>query len=148
MLTKNMKTIKSFVIGALAFASFSTFALAEAEIDGFCPVCYIAADKAVEGKEEFKSEYEGKTYLFVKQEAKDAFDKEPEKFLPAYGGLCAYGMSLGSEIESDPRYFSVVDGKIYLNSSAKTKKLFDADPKAFIAKANEKFAMLSKAEKK
>jgi len=42
-----MKFIKTFVIGALAFASFSIFSLAEAEIDGYCPVCYIAADKAL-----------------------------------------------------------------------------------------------------
>lgn len=139
-----MKNIKSFVIGALTFAAFSSVSFAEAEIDGYCPVCYIAAGKAVKGVSEFKSEYEGKTYLFVKQEAKDAFDKSPEKFLPAYGGACAYGLSLGKEFEGDPEQFTVVDGKIYLNSSAKTKKLFDADPAKFITTANEKWVMMKK----
>ena len=139
-----MKKIKLFVIGALAFASFSAFALAEAEIDGYCTVCYIAADKAVKGLPEFKSELDGKTYLFVKKEAKAAFDKDPSKFLPAYDGLCSYGVSLGKEFDSDPEQFSVVDGVIYLNSSAETKKLFDADPEKFIAEANAKWETVKK----
>lgn len=137
-----MKSIKTFVIGAFALASFSSLALAEAELSGYCPVCYVAAGKAVEGTKEFESEYKGKTYLFVNQKAKDAFDTSPDKFLPAYDGLCAYGMSLGKEFAGDPTQFTVFDNVIYLNSSADTKRQFDAEPANFIKAANENFAML------
>ncbi len=144
-----MKTIKTFVLTAISLASFSGLALAEAELDGYCPVCYVAAGKAVEGVEEFKSDYKGKSYLFVKQGAKDAFDADPEKFLPAYDGLCAYGMSKGKKFESDPTLFSVIDGVIYLNFNEKVKAEFDKDPKSFIAKADANWAEMSaKADKK
>lgn len=139
-----MKTIKTLVLGAIASLSFTSALFAEAELDGYCPVCYIAAGKAVLGTEEFSSEYKGHTYYFVKSEAVEAFEANPEKFLPAYDGLCAYGVSLGKKFEGDPTQFSVVDGKIYLNSSAETKALFDADPASFVKNAEMKWETVSK----
>jgi len=53
-------------------------------------------------------------------------------------------MSLGEEFDSDPKQFSVVDGVIYLNSSAETKKKFDADPQKFIKAANAKWGKMGK----
>ena len=35
--------------------------------------------------------------------------------LPAYGGFCAYGVALGKKFDDDPRYWKIVDGKLYLN---------------------------------
>lgn len=139
-----MKTVKNTVISAVALIGLSSFGFAEAELDGYCPVCYVAAGKAVQGVEEFKSEHNGKTYLFVKEEAKAAFDKDPEKFLPAYDGLCAYGVSLGKVFKGDPTQFTVVDGKIYLNSNEEIKGKFDADKEKFIKAAEEKWEMVSK----
>ena len=139
--------IKSIVVGALALLGFASFSFAEAELDGYCPVCYVAAGKAVKGTEEFKADHDGKTYYFVKEEAKAAFEKEPEKFLPAYDGYCSYGISLGKKFKADPTQFTVVDGVIYLNSSEDIKKKFDDDKAGFIKAANEKWETVSKESK-
>jgi len=142
-----MKSIKTVVFSVIAGLSFSSLAMAgEAELDGYCPVCYISAGKAVQGVEKFKSEYKGETYYFVHADAKAAFDKTPAKFIPAYGGYCAYGITLGKKFEADPTQFTVVDGVIYMSSNADIKKKFDADSKGYIAKAGAKWEMISKAD--
>ena len=144
-----MKLIKKITLAFASLVTLSSIALAgEAKLDGYCPVCYIAANKAVKGIEDFKSEYKGETYLFVKAGAKEAFDKDPEKFLPQYNGLCAYGISLGKEFKSDPTQFAVVDGKLYLNSSKKTQKLFNKAPAKTVASADAEWkkVMMKKEE--
>lgn len=132
-----MKIIKKLALALASLVTLSSMAIAgEAKLDGYCPVCYIAANKAVKGVKEFQSEHNGNTYWFVKAAAKEAFDKSPEKFLPQYDGLCAYGVSLGKEFKSDPTQFAVVDGKLYLNSSKKTQKLFKAAESKTVASAD------------
>jgi YHS domain-containing protein len=61
------------------------------EIDGHCPVAYFALDEAAEGKAEFSSTHDGKLYYFVSAEAKQEFESDPNKYVPAYGGRCAFG---------------------------------------------------------
>lgn len=109
---------------------------AEPALGGYCPVCYLAAGKAAKGTAEFTAQHEGETYYFVGQKAVDAFNENPEKFLPQYDGYCAYGMSLGKKFESDPTVFSVIDGKLYLNKSDKVAGLFAEGTASHISKAD------------
>ena len=83
-------------------------------IDGYCPVSYFVADQAVKGKPEFSSTYNGVTYRFAVAEGKRAFDKNPEKYLPAYGGWCAFGMAIEDKFPIDPTAFKIVDGRLML----------------------------------
>ena len=55
-------------------------------LEGYCPVAYFAVNRPVLGKPEHASTYNGVTYHFVSDDAKQAFDREPEKYLPAFGG--------------------------------------------------------------
>ena len=145
-----MKTLRKLLVASLALISGTLFAadeMAKPALDGYCPVCYVAVGKAVKGTAEFKAEHDGKTYFFVKQGALDAFNESPEKFLPAYDGLCAYGMAFGKKFEADPTVFSVVDGKIYLNKDAAIGEKFSADKAAFIAKADAEWKKIEMAMK-
>jgi YHS domain-containing protein len=83
-------------------------------IDGYCPVAYFAANKAIKGKPEFASTHNDITYYFVSADAKALFDKTPEKYLPAYGGWCATGMALGDKFPVDPTNFKISNGKLLL----------------------------------
>ena len=83
-------------------------------LEGYCPVAYFAVNKPVKGKPEHASTYNGVTYHFVSDEAKQAFDAAPEKYLPAYGGWCAFGMSIQDKFPVDPRNFKIVDGRLML----------------------------------
>ena len=83
-------------------------------LDGYCPVAYFAVNKPVRGKSEHASIHDGITYYLVSAEAKQAFDAEPEKYVPAYGGWCAFGMSVEDKFPVDPRNFKIVDGRLML----------------------------------
>tara|TARA_R110002096_G_scaffold227921_6_gene417313 strand:+ start:324 stop:704 length:381 start_codon:yes stop_codon:yes gene_type:complete len=84
------------------------------ELGGYCPVAYFAVGEAMEGKPEFSSTHNSKVYYFVSEAAKQEFDENPEKYVPAYGGLCAFGMSIEKEFEPCPMNFKIIDGKLYL----------------------------------
>lgn len=104
-------------------------------LQGYCPVAYTLAGKAVKGDAKWVSQFEGKTYYFAAAGAKQAFDAAPQKFRIAYDGFCATSLALGKKVAGDPTIFSVHAGVTYLFSSADTKAAFDKDPAGTIAKA-------------
>ncbi len=84
-------------------------------IKGYDPVAYFTQKKAVKGKKELTSTFEGVTYYFSSQTNKDLFLKSPSSYEPQYGGWCAYAMgSTGEKVEIDPETFKIVDGKLNL----------------------------------
>ena len=111
-------------------------------LGGYCPVCYFTADQAVKGSSEYQATYEGKTYYFNSAKSVTAFNADPEKYLPAYDGWCAYGVAVGAKVPVDPRVFSVVDGRLYLNKNRWVGRSFDKDQKGYITQANEKWPEL------
>ena len=83
-------------------------------LEGYCPVAYFAVNKPVKGKPQFSADYDGITYHFVNAEAKAEFVKSPAKYVPAYGGWCAFGMAIGDKFPVDPTNFKIVNGKLNL----------------------------------
>ena len=84
-------------------------------IDGYDPVAYFKANKAVEGKKEFAVNHQGVIYYFSSTENKDAFIKNPSAYEPQYGGWCAYAMGKnGEKVNVDPETFKIINGKLYL----------------------------------
>ncbi len=82
--------------------------------EGYDVVAYFNAE-AVEGKSEFKVSYEGATYLFKSAANKAKFVSDPDKYVPQYGGWCAYAMGKdGSLVKIDPETYRILDGKLYL----------------------------------
>ncbi|MBT8485045.1 MAG: YHS domain-containing protein [Phycisphaerales bacterium] len=108
-------------------------------IEGYCPVAYFAVNKPVKGKSEFASDYAGVTYHFVSADAKRAFDANPTKFLPAYGGWCAFGMSIGDKFPIDPHAFKIVNGRLLLflrNANVDARELWNqSDESRSLSKA-------------
>lgn len=88
--------------------------MTEVAIDGYCPVAYFVADGPLIGLPEYSSTFEDKTYHFVSAEAKSAFDGNPAKFVPAFGGFCAYGKSLKENFPIDPTNYKIVEDRLFL----------------------------------
>ena len=97
-----------------AFANGNNVPSSGLALEGYCPVCYIAANKAAKGSPEFSYDYKGVTYWFVSAPVRDTFAADPEKYVPAYGGWCAVGVALGQRFPVDPTNFKVVNGRIML----------------------------------
>lgn len=128
------------------FVSFSTahaadeFFISDAEksiaINGYDPVAYHKAGAPTKGSADFKYEHEGVVWKFSSAENKAAFEADPVKFAPAYGGWCATGASKGKKISTQPHLFEIVDGQLYLNSSDGAHRLFLEDKKGTINTAD------------
>ena len=141
--------MKSSTLVALVLSSFIMSPILQADgskvaLGGYCPVGYVAAQKAVYGDPKFASEYEGQTYYLSSQGAKEMFDKDPAKFAKTikYDSYCATGVALGKKLATDPDLFSTVDEKVYLFSSQGAKDAFDKDPKGMVAKAEANWKKL------
>lgn len=83
-------------------------------LEGYCPVAYFAVNKPLKGDAKYAVDYKDVTYYLVSADAKAAFEKSPEKFIPAYGGWCALGMAVGDKFPVDPTNFKIVNGKLNL----------------------------------
>jgi hypothetical protein len=69
----------------------------------------------------------------------------PARYLPAYGGCCAYGVSNGYKVKTDPEAFRIVDGRLYLNYSRGVQKKWLADVPGFIRKADANWPNLAQS---
>jgi YHS domain-containing protein len=84
-------------------------------LQGYDPVGYFKQNKAVKGKKEIATTYEGVIYYFSSVENKNLFLKTPAKYEPQYGGWCAYAMGdSGDKVEINPETFKIIEGKLYL----------------------------------
>jgi YHS domain-containing protein len=105
-------------------------------VEGYDLVAYFEDHKPVKGSEEFSFKHESATYQFASKAHLNTFKKNPEKYLPQYGGYCAYGVSRGYAVGVAPAAWSVVDGKLYLNYSLKVQKTWSEDKSGYIKKAD------------
>jgi YHS domain-containing protein len=83
-------------------------------LQGFSPVSYLDLGLAQRGNKSFKSEYNKVAYYFTGSEQQKKFDANPKKYLPQYGGYCAFGVYAGAKFRVDPSKFVVKDGKYFL----------------------------------
>jgi YHS domain-containing protein len=84
-------------------------------IQGYDPVAYFNQNQAIAGSAEFTASHAGATYRFVSARNLDAFLQDPAKYVPAYGGYCAFGMAQGYKAPVEPDKFTIVNGRLYLN---------------------------------
>jgi len=83
-----------------------------------------------------KSVHNGVTYIFVNEENKNSFEKNPDKYLPAYGGYCAYGVAVGQKFVASPQVWKVKDGVLYFNLDKNIQAKWEEDLNGNINKAD------------
>ncbi|MFK7948186.1 MAG: YHS domain-containing (seleno)protein [Saprospiraceae bacterium] len=89
-------------------------------VKGYDVVAYFKDKKAIEGNKYISTTHKGVTYYFSSQKYLEVFQKNPEKYIPQFGGWCAYGFSMlatngkTGKYDIDPESFKVIDGKLYL----------------------------------
>lgn len=108
-------------------------------IRGADTVAYFTQMQYLPGTDEFTTQWNGATWKFSSQEHLDLFIADPEKYAPQYGGYCAYGVAQDYLVKIEPEAWSIVDGKLYLNYSAKVQKEWEQDIPGFISQANQNF---------
>ncbi len=157
-----MKIIKYVTIVILVM--FASFMIAEEHsgngnictddsgnaVNGFDVVAYFTQNKAVEGNENFATNYEGATFRFSSRKNLEAFKKNPEKFQPQYGGWCAYAIGAKKmKVKSNPESFQIKDGKLYLFYKGKmgdAKQMWNKNESGLLKSADSNWEKLNEMQ--
>lgn len=112
-------------------------------IGGYDPVAYFRDGGPRPGKPEFSVRHGGAIWRFASAEHKALFEADPRRYLPAYGGFCAYGTSRGYLVKIEPEAWSIVDGRLYLNYDLGVRETWLGRTKTYIARADGNWPRLT-----
>ena len=102
----------------------------EIAIGGYSPVSYFEKQRAEVGSLDHAVTHDGKTYHLASAEQAETFRANPQKYVPAYGGWCAYGTSVGEKFPVDPENFKIVDSRLLLflkNDEVDARELWEKE---------------------
>jgi YHS domain-containing protein len=116
-------------------------------LHGFDPVAYFTQNKAVKGEAEITAQYKDVSYEFASKEDQATFQANPAKYVPQYGGFCAFAVSKGVKADIDPHAFAINDGKLYVNYSDKALEAYQEDVKGNTENANHNWPDVAKQSK-
>lgn len=117
-------------------------------VSSYDPVSYFpeGGGKPQRGFIRLSFAYRGVTYRFATQENLDRFKLDPEKYLPAFGGWCAWAVGeLGKKVDVDPESFEIYDGRLYLfyrDRELDTRALWQKDRAELLRKAKANWRTL------
>jgi len=117
-------------------------------LEGFDPVSYWpeGGSRPRQGTIKLTFEHGGVAYRFASEKNLAAFKANPDRFLPQYGGYCAWAMgAIDQRVDVNPNHFVIRDGRLYLffsDANVVTRDVWKKDADALIAKADQNYAKL------
>ena len=143
---KNLFALKSIFTAVAITVSSLSFAGVDTQTDsndvilaGHDAVAYFTQNKPVLGKSEFTAVHNDAIYRFSSADNRDAFNSNPEKYAPAYGGYCAFGTTFGKKFEIDGKAFEIVDGTLYVNKNLEVYQAWEKDIPKHLVEAQEQW---------
>lgn len=112
-------------------------------IGGYDPVAYFTRGRATQGSAEITAEVDGATYRFASREHRTLFLADPERYLPAYGGWCAWAVGQGYLADIDPEAWVISDGRLFLNFSSGINRRFTRDLEGNIREADRRWPQVA-----
>ncbi|CAH0125803.1 YHS domain-containing (seleno)protein [Roseomonas sp. CECT 9278] len=110
---------------------------------GYDPVAYFAGT-AVAGREDLTVARNGGTYRFATAQNRDAFQSNPARYEPQFGGFCAWGVANGKLFSIDPvAGWEVRDNKLFVFFNAGVMGLWRAERSTLLARAEQNWPRLN-----
>ncbi|MGI9524796.1 MAG: YHS domain-containing (seleno)protein [Hyphomicrobiaceae bacterium] len=111
-------------------------------IQGYDPVAYFEQGIPRRGKRQFTYVHEDVRWRFATIDNMTKFKANPKRYIPAYGGYCAYGVAQGYLVKIEPTAWSVRDDKLYLIYDRGVQQMWEKRPDSYIERANKKWPKL------
>ncbi len=105
-------------------------------LHGVDPVAFVDLGNRVDGSASFTAVHDGVAYYFDSKANMETFKKSPAKYVPAHGGFCTFGVSVGKKFDGDPRYADIRDGKLYLFLNEEIFRMYQKEKAGTITKAD------------
>lgn len=115
-------------------------------INGYDAVAFFKERKPVQGVDSLVYKYKEADWLFASRANLEAFKAEPEKFVPQYGGYCAYGTSEGHKAPTQAETWTILDDKLYFNYNMKVKNSWSKNQKERIDKADVQWPLIKNSK--
>ncbi len=115
-------------------------------LSGYDAVSYFESGGPIQGIPKYAATYQGLGYLFASAEHRDAFNADPNRYAPQYGGFCAIAAANGLKVTIDPHAYTVIDKKLYVNHSMVANEAFAKDPAGNIGKADKNWPEVQKID--
>lgn len=112
--------IKKFILLGVVTMALSVSAIAQHKyvqsegpaFDGFDLVSYFTASKPIPGIKKYEVRHDGLTLYFANMANMQEFKRQPDTYLPAYGGYCAIAVSNQSLIVPNFANFDIQNDKL------------------------------------
>jgi YHS domain-containing protein len=83
--------------------------------EGYDVVSYFLNKKPIKGNKKFQAIFEGAAFKFSSVKNLELFNANPKKYIPQYGGYCAYAIAAKkTKMDIDAESYEIRDGKLYL----------------------------------
>lgn len=119
---------------------FGTIALQGYDLVSYC------GGQPVKGSEAYAVLHNGVAYLFSTPETRDSFQASPDRYLPQYGGWCAFAMGdTGKKVDVNPLRYQLKEGKLfffYTSLVTDTLLLWEAREEELHPKADDNWAKM------
>jgi len=104
---------------------------------GYDPVSYHLSGEPLQGSSRYSAVYSAARFLFDSSENRERFLASPERYVPAYGGFCSYGVRVGKKFDGDPLVWRLVGGRLYLQLDHGTQRVWIKDMQKNITVADK-----------
>ena len=111
-------------------------------LEGHDAVAYFTRNDAVRGDPALQVEHAGVFWRFASEEHRAAFLREPDKYMPQYGGYCSNGINyaIPGGGGGGPNTWRIYRGKLYVFGGQKARDHFEMDTALNLHRANEYWA--------
>ena len=129
-------TLAAAAISGNAGAAPQNMADGRLAVHGYDVVAYFTLHRPLKGVAAYEATYRGVTYRFASTVHRTAFLARPEKFVPQYGGYCAWSMRTGQRADVDPAAWEIVGGRLFLMRGRDERSAWMKDMPAITAIAD------------
>lgn len=138
-----MPTRRLFLAAALGLAALparagspEVFTTGGVAIHGYDAVAYFTEGRPVPGRRDLALKWQGAVWRFSSEANLQAFEMNPRRYAPQYGGYCAFALAQGAVAPTVPEAWAVHEGKLYLTSSVSVRAKWAQDIAGNVSRAD------------